>query len=93
MSYDENRISDQIDGGLYKQEEMSKQTAVDYLFNSLSADDAFKYQLEYDKAKEIEKSQIIDCGMWHLRDAERLCGDWYEILDEATEYYDKKFVK
>lgn len=60
MSYDEQRISDQIDGGLHKMKEMEKQqTAVQWLIKELRKPQSDKYIVEITKqALQMEREQI-----------------------------------
>jgi hypothetical protein len=68
---------------------MSKQTAVDYLFNELIANPG-NFIKAYKQAKEMEKEQIMDA---HGEERERLTDSGGFITIYAEQYYNETYKK
>jgi hypothetical protein len=65
---------------------MSKQTAVDYLFNELIANPG-NFIKAYKQAKEMEKEQIIDAASDHCYPTRELA------RIDAQQYYNETYKK
>ena len=78
---------------------MSKQTALDILFEEIKESTAvmpnalFTYfKMVYDKSKEIEKKQMIEFAM-HLHKVDDSKTGTDILMDEAEQYYNKTYGK